>query len=83
MEDERKLGADGVQGWCDRHSREIVVNRDRSANARVRILVHEIAHAHRAGHLDYEHLGREHAEVLVDTVIFSSCQAQTAEHAWR
>ena len=50
--------ADGAQGWCDRRAREIVVNRQRPANARVRILVHEIAHAHPAGKLDYEHFTR-------------------------
>jgi N-terminal domain of anti-restriction factor ArdC len=70
---QRPLGAEGVQGWCDRQRREIVVNRDRSANARVRILVHELAHAHPAGQLDYEHFGREHAEVLVDTVTYIVC----------
>jgi hypothetical protein len=39
----------------------------------VRILVHELAHAHPAGQLDYEHFTREHAEVLVDTVTYVVC----------
>src|SRR5436190_3982885 len=45
----------------------------RPANARVRILVHEIAHAHPAGKLDYEHFSRQQAEVLVDTVTYVVC----------
>ena len=69
----RALGRDGAQGWCDRRAREIVVNSQRPANARVRILVHELAHAHPAGQLDYEHFTREHAEVLVDTVTYVVC----------
>jgi hypothetical protein len=69
----RDLEPDGVQGWCDRQRREIVVNRRRPANARVRILVHELAHAHPAGQLDYEHYSREQAEVLVDTVTYVVC----------
>ena len=64
------LDANGAQGWCDPADRVIVVNRQRPANARVRILVHEIAHAHPAGKLDYQHFTRQQAEVLVDTVIF-------------
>jgi hypothetical protein len=69
----RALGEDGVQGWCDRRRRQIVVNSQRAANARVRILVHELAHAHPAGQLDYEHFTREQAEVLVDTVTDVVC----------
>jgi hypothetical protein len=68
----RDLDSGDVQGWCDPLKREIVVNRQQPANARVRILVHEIAHAHPAGKLDYEHFTRQQVEVLVDTVTYLS-----------
>ena len=38
----RELDPDGAQGWGDPVTREIVVNSQRPANARVRILVHEL-----------------------------------------
>jgi hypothetical protein len=69
----RELDAGGAQGWCDPVKHEIVVNRQRPANARVRILVHEIAHAHPAGKLGYQHFTRQQAEVLVDTVTYVVC----------
>ena len=69
----RDLDAGGAQGWCDPVKREIVVNRQRPDNARVRILVHEIAHAHPVGRLDYQHFTRQQAEVLVDTVTDVVC----------
>jgi hypothetical protein len=56
-----------ADGWCDSTNREIVVNSHLPANARVRVLVHECAHALGLG---YEQYGRERAEVLVDTVTF-------------
>ena len=71
-------GATG--GWCDQRAKRIVVDDAQPANAQVRILVHELAHALGVGYREY---GRRKAEVIVDTAIFSSCQEQTAEHAWR
>jgi hypothetical protein len=59
-----------ADGWCDGNSHEIVVNDALAANARVRVLVHEIAHALGVG---YEAYGRRRAEVLVDTVTFVVC----------
>jgi hypothetical protein len=52
-------------GWCDQRRRRIVVDADVSANARVRTLIHECAHA--CG-IDYDGYSREQAEVMVDTV---------------
>ena len=63
---ERALNG-AADGWCDSTNREIVVNSQLPANARVRVLVHECAHALGLG---YEQYGRDRAEVLVDTVIF-------------
>src|SRR5581483_3998391 len=40
------------------------------ANGRVRVLVHELAHALGVGYREY---GRERAEVIVDTVTFIVC----------
>jgi hypothetical protein len=61
-----------TDGWCDQQKREIVINDELPANAQVRVLVHEIAHALGVGYSDY---GRRRAEVLVDTVTFIVCGA--------
>jgi len=67
------LALDGpADGWCDSHKHEIVISSELSANAQVRVLVHEIAHALGVGYNDY---GRRRAEVLVDTVTFIVCGA--------
>jgi hypothetical protein len=57
----------GADGWCDRTSHEIVVNALLPANARVRVVVHECAHA--LG-VHYSAYGRHQSEVLVDTVTY-------------
>lgn len=59
-----------ADGWCDATKHEIVLNEALPANAQVRVLVHEIAHALGVG---YEGYGRRRAEVLVDTVTFVVC----------
>jgi len=59
-----------ADGWCDARNCQIVVNAAMSANAQVRVLVHEIAHALGIGYKEY---GRSRAEVLVDTVTFVVC----------
>jgi hypothetical protein len=59
-----------ADGWCDSRSRKIIVNSELPANAQVRVLVHEIAHALGVGYRDY---GRRRAEVLVDTVTYIVC----------
>jgi N-terminal domain of anti-restriction factor ArdC len=61
-----------ADGWCDSHKHEIVINDELPANAQVRVLVHEIAHALGVGYTEY---GRRRAEVLVDTVTFIVCGA--------
>jgi len=61
-----------ADGWCDSRKHEIVINEHLSANAQVRVLVHEITHALGIGYSDY---GRRRAEVLVDTVTFIVCGA--------
>lgn len=63
-------GATG--GWCDQKARRIVIDADAPGNSQLRILVHETAHALGVGYAEY---GRERAEVIVDTVVFSPCQA--------
>jgi antirestriction factor ArdC-like protein len=57
-------------GWCDFESRMIVVSDSVPENARVRVLIHELAHALGVGYREY---GRRQAEVLVDTVTFMVC----------
>ena len=56
-----------VGGWCDAKRKRIVVDAGQPANARVRVLIHEIAHA--MG-VDYQQYSRAQAEVIVDTVSF-------------
>jgi antirestriction protein ArdC len=60
-------------GYCDAKRQRIVVSSNVEApNARVRVLVHELAHAHGVGYADY---GREDAEVLVETAAVIVCGA--------
>lgn len=61
-----------ASGWCDPEAKRIVVDAELPANARVRVLVHELAHALGIGYAD---LGRRRAEVLVDCVTFIVCGA--------
>ncbi len=64
----RGMALDGeLDGWCDSERQEIVVNERLAGNARVRVLVHELAHALGVGYKQY---GRRRAEVLVDTVTY-------------
>lgn len=56
-----------ADGWCDIDAKQIVVNADLPANACLRVLVHELAHALGLGYAD---LGRQRAEVLVDCVTY-------------
>src|SRR3954452_16369296 len=62
----RDLPHDGPGGWCDAKRKQIVIATG-PANRQVRILVHELAHAHGLGYADY---GRERSEVLVDFVTY-------------
>ena len=57
--------AGSAGGWCDSENRRIVVDADAPANARLRTLIHECAHA--LG-IDYRSYSREQAEVMVETV---------------
>lgn len=65
VEQRRLDGA--ADGWCDPEGRQIVVNAALPANARVRVLVHELAHALGIGYADR---GRARAEVMVDCVTY-------------
>jgi antirestriction protein ArdC len=57
-------------GWCDANANLIAIDSDVPANAKVRTLVHECAHA--LG-IDYERYTRAQAEVIVDTVTYVVC----------
>jgi hypothetical protein len=57
-------------GYCDRGARRIVVSPDQPANARVRTLIHELAHALGVG---YAECGREAAEVIVESAATIAC----------
>jgi len=56
--------AGSAGGWCDTKAKQIVVDTNGPANARLRTLVHEAIHA--LG-VDYQHYTRAEAEVIVDT----------------
>jgi antirestriction protein ArdC len=58
-------------GYCDAKARRIVLaSALGSANAEVRVLVHELAHAHGVTYKDYS---REDAEVVVETAAVIVC----------
>ncbi len=60
-------------GYCDPAAKRIVVSTNvGSANGHVRVLVHELAHAHGVGYKDY---GRADAEVIVETAAVIVCGA--------
>ena len=56
-----------ADGWCDSKHKLIVVNAALPANARLRVLAHEVAHA---GGIGYADRGRARAEVMVDCVTY-------------
>jgi antirestriction protein ArdC len=57
-------------GCCDATARRIVVAPDQPANARVRTLIHELAHALGVGYAEY---GRQAAEVIVESAATIAC----------
>lgn len=61
-----------IGGYCDSRAHRIVVESTDPANARVRTLVHEIAHAHG---ITYETHSRDVAEVIVDSTTYVACSA--------
>ena len=56
-----------VGGYCDATVKRIVIAEGTNPNARVRVLVHEIAHALGVGYKDY---GRSAAETIVESATF-------------
>jgi antirestriction protein ArdC len=68
---EREPLEHGHGGYCDAKRQRIVVSSSlAAANARVRVLVHELAHAHGVSYTDYS---REQAEVIVETAAVIVC----------
>jgi hypothetical protein len=61
-----------VGGWCDPKARRIVVDAGVPANAQLRTLIHECAHALGIG---YDRYSRAQAEVMVDTATFIAASA--------
>jgi antirestriction protein ArdC len=67
-----KTGATHGQGHYDQHRSEIILSDElSSANARVHVLVHELAHA--VGVPTYREHGREAAETIVETAATIVC----------
>ena len=70
---EREALEHGHGGYCDAKAHRIVVSTNLgSVSAQVRVLVHELAHAHGISYKDY---GREDAEVVVETAAVIVCGA--------
>jgi hypothetical protein len=67
-------------GWCDPENKLIVIDASLAANAKVRVRVHELAHALGIGYREY---GRAQAEVLVDTVTYIVCASAGLDVAGR
>jgi hypothetical protein len=61
-----------ADGWYDPKRRRIVVDAGLPANAPVRVLVHQLAHALGVAYAEF---GHARAEVSVDTVTFDVCRA--------
>ncbi len=59
-------------GWCDPNAKQIVIDAGVPANAQLRTLIHECAHA--LG-IDYQQYSRAQAEVIVDTVTLLAASA--------
>jgi hypothetical protein len=57
-------------GYCDGNARRIVAAPNQPPNARVRTLIHELAHALGVGYADY---GRQAAEVIVESAATIAC----------
>jgi hypothetical protein len=64
--------AGSAGGWCDPSAKRIVVDASVPANAQLRTLIHECAHA--LG-IDYRRYSRRQAEVMVDTVTLVAASA--------
>lgn len=58
---------DGPGGYCDPTNKRIVIAEGHSPNGRVRVLVHEIAHALGIGYKDF---GRSGAETIVEAATY-------------
>ena len=56
---------EGTGGYWDAENQQIVLNETLSGNQKLRILVHELAHAHG---ISYQQYGRAQAEVIADTI---------------
>ncbi len=64
--------AGSAGGWCEPKAKRIVVDADVPANAQLRTLIHECAHALGIG---YDKYSRAQAEVMVDTVTLVAASA--------
>lgn len=59
-------------GYCNIPEKKIAINIESEVNARVRTLVHELAHAHG---IDYKEYSRPQAEVIVESAAYMVCQS--------
>ncbi len=60
------------EGYCDRHAKKIAVQESAPANAQLRIIVHELIHAHG---VHYDEFGRQLAETITDSATYVVCRS--------
>jgi hypothetical protein len=60
----------GCHGYCNRHAKTIGISDTLPSNAQLRVLIHELCHAHGAG---YDAYPRATSEVIVDTATHIVC----------
>lgn len=64
---------EGMGGYCDATAKRIAIADGVDANARVRVLVHELAHALGVGYAEY---GRDVAETIVESATYVVLRGQ-------
>lgn len=62
----------GCEGYCDPHFKVIAVEKSAAANAQLRILIHELIHAHGT---TYAEFGRRLAETITDSATYVVCRS--------
>jgi hypothetical protein len=72
-----------ADGQCNIKAKTIVVAERLDPNGRVVAGVHEVAHALVAEDDEAPKLTYAQGELIAESVVFSSCQGQTSELAWR
>lgn len=60
------------EGYCQESKKKIAIQKSAPANAQLRILIHELVHAHGTS---YEKFGRKLAETITDSATYVACRS--------